>query len=75
MLAAVANAVLDRRVPALGDRLAGEMHHGVAAGQRGDRSRTDLPIPGDRIDTQAPPRATGLTRQDRDLVTPRLQGV
>jgi hypothetical protein len=61
-LPAVSDPLLDRRVPALRDRFAGEMHHDVASRQRSDRGGPGLPVPGDGVDVQALACASGVAR-------------
>lgn len=57
--AARADAFLALLCPALGDRLAGQVHHAVAAGECVDRRRLGLWVPADRVDTELPSRVSG----------------
>ena len=64
---------LGLRVPALGDVLAGEVDHAVAAGQRGGGGGRGLGIPGDGLDAERGVRLPRVAREHGHLVAALAQ--
>ena len=69
----LANRPLGPLAPALGDVLAGEVHDRVPTGERRDRGRLGERIPAHGLDAQRLPRASRVSREDRDLVAALAQ--
>src|SRR6185436_10278349 len=71
--AAVGDRALGALAPALGDRLAGEVDDGIAAGERGGRGRPGERVPALGRYAERGGGLRGVAREDGDAVAPGLE--